>query len=207
MNKMKKGKVTIIASVLAIALVAVGIGMGTMAYFSDVETSDDNLFTAGTLNLEVSGDDPLVEAFAVTDTYGGASGFKDWALKNTGSIEGSLDITFSELVDLDNGGNEPERAAVGDSGESSGDLAEVLDLLIYIDVVEDDAYVALDDVLVYDGFASGIVGEKLSNYTMAAGYAKSIRIEWSIAEGVGNEIQSDSAGFDIAFELLQIEDV
>jgi len=206
MNKMKKGNVTILASALVIALVAGCIGAATLAYFSDVETSTGNVFTAGTLNLEVSDDDPLVEAFAVTDTYGGANGEKDWVLKNTGSIAGSLDITFSNLVDLDNGGNEPERLAAGDSGAGSGDLAEVLHLLIYIDVVDDDSYVALDDVLVYNGFASGIVGEQLSDHPMAAGYAKSIRIEWSIDAGVGNEIQSDSAGFDIEFELLQTAD-
>jgi len=39
MTMMKKGNVTILASILAIALVAAGVGAGTMAWFSDTETT------------------------------------------------------------------------------------------------------------------------------------------------------------------------
>lgn len=192
------------------SLMAIGLCIGLMgaafAEFSDAEDSTGNLFTAGTLNLVVSDADPLVDYFAVTDTVPGASGAKDWALQNTGSIAGSLDITFSNLVNDDNGINEPEGLVDTTDGVGNGELAGVLDLLIYIDINDNDAYDDGTDVLVYDGFASGIVGEQLSDYAMAALYDESIRIEWSIASSVGNEIQSDSAGFDIAFELLQTAD-
>jgi len=49
---MKKGNVTILASILAIALVAAGVGAGTMAYFSDTEKSIGNTFTSGILDME-----------------------------------------------------------------------------------------------------------------------------------------------------------
>lgn len=205
----------ILFSLMTMVLVIGMVGAGAFAQFFDTETSTGNTFTAGTLNLEVSGADPLVDKFTVTKTYGGDSGEKDWALKNTGDMAGSLDITFSNLVNDENGANEPEVAdaqedeasvcAVG-ACQTDGELAGVLDLLIYIDQVEDDTYVPADDQLVYDGFASGIIGQQLSDYVMAAGYAKSIRIEWSIAGGIDNEIQSDIAGFDIEFELLQFAD-
>jgi predicted ribosomally synthesized peptide with SipW-like signal peptide len=48
---MKKGNVTILASIFVMALVAAGVGAGTMAYFTDVETSKDNKFTVGTLDV------------------------------------------------------------------------------------------------------------------------------------------------------------
>jgi len=192
------------------------VGGGTWAYFSDVETSEGNVFTAGTLNLKVSGDDPLVAHFEETDTYGGDSGFDDWLLKNDGSIAGSLDITFSSIVDAENGVNEPEDADPGEDGTVSepgtnGELAEVLALVIYIDENNNDAYDDPGDTLIYDGFVKpGLEGEKLSNYAMAANYGsggdKAVRIEWSIASDIGNKIQSDSAGFDIEFELLQVAD-
>lgn len=51
---MKKGNLTILASVLAIALVATAIGMGTMAYFSDIATVTGNTFTAGYLDVKIS---------------------------------------------------------------------------------------------------------------------------------------------------------
>jgi spore coat-associated protein N len=183
----------------AIAAIAVG---GTMAYFSDTETSTGNTFTAGTLNLQVSDVDPLVDKFTVTDVKPGDSGNKDWVLKNTGSIAGSLDITFSALVDNENTVWESEGADNADSGE----LADNLDVLIYIDENDNNAYDAGTDKLVFNEKAVNIVGEKLSNYAMAAGYNKSIRLEWDVDTTVGNDIQSDIAGFDIEFQLLQVAD-
>ena len=41
----------ILISLMAIALVVGLVGAGTMAYFSDTETSTGNTFTAGTLNI------------------------------------------------------------------------------------------------------------------------------------------------------------
>jgi len=48
---MKKGKVTILASIIAIALVSVAIGAGTLAYFSDTALATGNTFTTGTADL------------------------------------------------------------------------------------------------------------------------------------------------------------
>ena len=208
----------ILVSLMTIAMVGALIGGGVYAYFSDTETSAGNVFTAGTLNLQVSGADPLTAHFAVTDTYGGGSGSDDWLLKNIGTIAGSLDITFSSIVDDENGVNEPEDADAGEDGTvavpgTDGELAEVLALVIYIDENDDNNYDDPGDTLIYSGFVKGVtnlVGEKLSNYAMAANYGstgnKAVRIEWSINSGVGNKIQSDSAGFDIVFELLQQAD-
>lgn len=92
-------------------------------------------------------------------------------------------------------------------GVGKGELAQNLSLLIYIDEDDDNAYTSGTDTLVFaTGGAESIIGEKLSNYAMAAGDNKSIRIEWSINSGVGNIIQSDIAGADIEFELLQVAD-
>lgn len=50
---MKKGNITILASIFAIALVAVGVGAGTMAYFYDIEYSNENAFEIGTLDFAI----------------------------------------------------------------------------------------------------------------------------------------------------------
>lgn len=52
---MRKGNMTILASILAIAFVAAGVGMGTMAYFSETEGAAIT-FTAGTVDLQLSKD-------------------------------------------------------------------------------------------------------------------------------------------------------
>ncbi len=51
MTMMKKGNVTILASILAIALVAAGVGAGTMAWFSTVPV------TAGLYTMNAADND------------------------------------------------------------------------------------------------------------------------------------------------------
>lgn len=194
------------------------VGGGTWAYFGDTETSTGNTFTAGTLNLTVSDADPLVDHFSLSNIVPGNSGSKDWLLKNVGSIDGSLDITFTNIIDAENGINVPEAADPGENGTvadpgTDGELAENLSLLIYIDENNNNVYDAGIDTLIYQGYVKGatnLAGEKLHNYSMPADYGsdghKAVRIEWSVDASVGNEIQSDSTGFDIEFELLQVAD-
>jgi len=56
-------------SVLCIALVAMLAGAGTLAYFSDTETSTGNTFADGTLDLKVQDWDELTWADGVTATW------------------------------------------------------------------------------------------------------------------------------------------
>jgi predicted ribosomally synthesized peptide with SipW-like signal peptide len=53
---MRKGNVTILASLFTMLLVAAGLGAGTFAYFSDTEKSSDNVIVAGTIDLSLTGD-------------------------------------------------------------------------------------------------------------------------------------------------------
>jgi len=68
---MKKGNVTILASIFIMALVAAGVGAGTMAYFSSTEKVGIT-FTAGTPDLVLSFD-------ASTWTNGLTKSFPVWA--------------------------------------------------------------------------------------------------------------------------------
>jgi len=52
---MRKGNMTILASILAISLVSVAFGASTLAWFSDTQsTTDTATFTAGELSIEVT---------------------------------------------------------------------------------------------------------------------------------------------------------
>jgi len=82
----------ILISLMAIALVIGLVGAGTMAYFSDTETSSANTFTSGTLVLKLANDN-ATWTDGVTGTWVSPAG---WApgqsftstlyLKNTGSV-------------------------------------------------------------------------------------------------------------------------
>lgn len=200
----------ILASLIGASTVAALAGGATVAYFSDTEKSTGNTFAAETLNLQVSDQDPLIDHFEVTDAQSGKSGVKVWALKNTGSVAGSLDVTFSNLVDDENTVWEPES---GDNA-TSGELADALTLNVYIDEDNSGGF-NTGDTLIYNDLATGLLtpdGDKLKNYAMPAGYGtdtlypKNIRLEWSVSTANDNLLQSDKAGFDVEFELLQNAD-
>jgi predicted ribosomally synthesized peptide with SipW-like signal peptide len=50
---MKKVNVTVIATIMLMLVVSMGVGAGTLAYFSDAEHSYDNVIGAGTLNIQI----------------------------------------------------------------------------------------------------------------------------------------------------------
>ena len=125
---MKKILGLTIAALLIIGLV----GGGTWAYFSDTETSTGNTFTAGTLNLELTdtvedGTDGETLTWVFTDLYPGDTDKATLTVKNTGSINGILDL--SGIIVSDDEGTNPE-------SETSGpyDLSDLLTVHLFWDV-------------------------------------------------------------------------
>ena len=93
-------KIIISLSVIAIvAVISIGI---TSAYFSDTETSTDNTMAAGTMDLDINGGDAAVTTMTLTDKAPGDSGSEpstgSLTLKNSGSLEGELDITMGKCI-------------------------------------------------------------------------------------------------------------
>jgi len=58
---------SILGSTVIIAIVASLMTVGTQSFFSDMETSTGNTFTAGTIDLTVNGENPLESAVVVLD--------------------------------------------------------------------------------------------------------------------------------------------
>jgi predicted ribosomally synthesized peptide with SipW-like signal peptide len=108
----------ILVSVMVIGLVAALAGAGLYALFNDTETSGENTFQAGTLDLEAGGPG-FSQPITVSDMKPGDSapstGYYKWVLKNAGSIPGKLSVTFNIISDDENGENEPEEAAEEES--------------------------------------------------------------------------------------------
>ena len=176
----------------------------TGAYFSDTEISTGNTFTAGTLDLNLEGDNIDVLMFNVSSLAPGSSGDEEVNLENVGNLDGFLDISFLNLVNDDVSCNDPESDVDETCGASEvGELADNLDVLAYLDENDNNVYNAGTDVLIYDNKAVDIVGEQLSDQALNSGSTKIFRLEWSVDSSVGNIIQSDNTGFDVEFELAQ----
>lgn len=195
----------IILSVSIIAAVAAIVFGITTAFFSDTEQSTGNTFTAGTLNLKIGSEDPTTWSYSAGDIKPGDEDIEFVSIQNTGSIDGYLQITFANLLDDDVSCNEPEGEAEGGDCGTDGELAENLDILIYIDENSDEDFDLGGDVLVYQGKAKGILQGDLFNYPLPAGTLKQDEfvLERKLDASVGNIVQTDSVQFDIVFELTQ----
>jgi len=119
----KKILIGLMTMVLAVGLV----GAGAFAVFSDTETSEDNTFTAGTLDLKVDGQDNPAASYSLGDMKPGDSVCYTWCLKNVGSIPGVPSVEFSAITNNENGTNDPEDDAEAQSYASAGgELGEYL---------------------------------------------------------------------------------
>jgi len=130
----------ILASVFVIGILALGIGWGTYSYFSDTETSSGNTFTAGTLDLKVDGKDgsDVVHITLSNMKPGDDTGYYKWVLKNVGTLPGRISVTFSVIINDDNGLTEPESACDTTGGEGEGELGQYLKPGIHPDDIPDD---------------------------------------------------------------------
>jgi len=83
----------ILISLMAIALVIGLVGAGTAAWFSDTETSGDNIFTAGTVEISLTGDAAVgvvIEDIAPGDTVSAYLRVEN---------DGSLPLWFAGYID------------------------------------------------------------------------------------------------------------
>lgn len=198
----------------AIGAVAAGV---TIAYFSDTETSQDNTFGAGTLDLTIDGnDDPNVFHFDFQNLAPGDDGNYTWVPKNyNGTLDGKISLEISAIVNDDNGCTEPEDNipdyTCGSVGGELGDNLEVRlirsDGTTDLNLIEKTGLGASCPGGVCSGgwvTLNNSTGTYPDLWTLPGGNGGStVKLEWRIPTTVGNIIQSDISIFDLIFSLEQ----
>lgn len=194
---------------VSVMMLALLIG-GLYGAFDDTETSIENTFSAGSLNLvtAINGANAVDNTTTViTDRGDGLNdnvtfgvvkpldtGYIIWTLSNTGTIDGTLSVTAANSAGHENGQNEPE-ATVDSTPADPGELVDALTCDVTI-----------------DGVASGpmafslVAGYLLANVdnTIGAGDSIVIRLDWSAAGGsFDNTVQTDTAQLDVTWFLTQ----
>jgi spore coat-associated protein N len=200
------------------ALMVMGlIGGGTWAFFSDTESSDNNIFAAGTLDLTINGGNDPVTLLTVSNLYPGQSGANHTTLVNAGSIGGTLGIAVDSITNTESASG---LEFTGDSiNGSSGELGAVVEMAIFIDVDQNGGYTTSIDIgLKADGttYSSLMDYQPINNYTganwtdvyagsMAAGTEDDIYIIYRLfpPETADNTYQGDSVSVDFTFDLKQ----
>lgn len=204
MNLMKKQWVSIALIALTIAG---GIG-GTLAFFTATRTTSENTFTAGTLDLSVTGDNNVAnEPFVIENigATGDISGSKTWTIENTGSLPGRLLVRIGNLVNAENGCNDQEKATEPTcDADTVGELGDVITLNVALNGTNVVSSTLADDQVLTIGDAWN---DTVTPVVLDAGETAEITMSWATDENAyGNEIQSDSLTFDSVFQLIQLID-
>ena len=83
---------TKIAKSLAMIAFVAAIGVyATSSFFSDTETSVDNTFTAGTIDIDIDGHNPFIDNFDIGDLKPGEVGYINFRINNVG--ENPVDVS------------------------------------------------------------------------------------------------------------------
>jgi len=216
---------------MTLVLVLGLVGAGAFAYFSDTETMEDNTFTAGTLNLQVGNNDPCTVHMTYSDIKPDWSDSPRWNIENTGTLDGYLWFEIKNVVNRENGRNEPEIAA-GDAyvTEPAGELGAHLTFNASEGVWVHPSGGVNAKYYIYDSSGRTFMGDNptLMSINDLEGvkfhkWAKSAdapgnKSDWKLKAGgefqefllriwlpgdTGNIVQSDSVEFDIIFHLDQ----
>lgn len=97
-----------VLSLLIIGTIVSIAGAGTWAYFSDTEQAAGNTFTAGTLDLQVNGQDGFIPYAAGNLKPGEYRGTPTYTIKNIGSLPGVLSYKVINVSTNENGVTDPE---------------------------------------------------------------------------------------------------
>ena|SRR3989344_821586 len=201
MNFLKKPWVSILLIVGAL----VGTAYGTFAFFTATRTAEDNVFTAGTLDLSVTGENSIAnEPFIIENLgeTGNLDGTTTWTIENTADLPGRLLVRIVDLENFENGCNDQEESVEPTCADNLlGEFGAVVNAVIALDGVDKvSSTLATSDLLVMGDDWNDLVTPVIMN----PGDTHDITFHWATDEDAyGNEIQSDSVRFDLVFQLIQ----
>lgn len=178
----------ILSSLFVLAVVAVAITGGTVSYFSDTETSLDNTFVAGTIDLKVantgyySNNEGLLNpdtTWTLTDltdeVFFNFDDVKpgDWGINTTALSFSSnpaylcANITLTESAENTYLEPESEDGDETEAGQWAGELDQELRFFAWLDNDGDNVY-ETDETIIFNGLVSDLPqGDVNAGYTFA----------------------------------------
>ena len=202
----------ILLPIVTIGLVAMlAAGAGTFAYFTDKETSEDNNFTAGTLDLTtcyntivIEGIQPSYTGHTGESLYNGMIGIETY--HNNGTCNGTAYVTITNINNTE--GINPESETDTDE---PGDLGDHLKVTKF--VWGETLCGSAGNAHVGDIIANISVNKTLNEIEdipyllgdLPAGKKYYAEFYWELPADTGNDCQGDVVMFDWKLDLDQIE--
>ncbi|MFC7137324.1 TasA family protein [Halobaculum litoreum] len=192
-------------------------GAGTVALFSDEETSANNTVQAGTLDLTVNGTGSNA-VIDVSNVVPEGEGSDSATLRNAGTLPGYLTFGITGFRTPENGVNDPEADASQETdpfgsnsgGSHTGELGQNLELRVKLVVDGTDEYlIGHEPVNGDDGYVLASDADlgpyDLGELRLSPGQSVDFVTDYRVYNA-GNEIQSDSVEIEAGFALTQEPD-
>lgn len=208
------------ATIAVVGAAAIG---GTVAYFSDVETSTGNTFTAGTIDISVDNQNPWSEQFVLGDMKPGYTDEIVFNVQNTGSdpnpvnVYKNLDVTgeatgaVSEPECTEEGGTWASGACTGNTEKNDLSSAIVYDLKVDVYDSADvkvwwqTIYVDGDNKTIDDVYKGTSAYDKRVYLGMIpSGGRMTVTQSYHLAEATTNWAQGDVMTFNINLTAEQL---
>lgn len=188
----------ILGLIIVLLLMAGMSGLSTWAFFTDAETSSNNVFAAGTLDLKTDDQDGVSQTLIATNMRrGDIVGPEIIILKNSGSLASStIDISFSYIE------NDSSPNPVDMSADDTASLITVTilkyaeaNILTYVDDNNSNGYIDVYDLAATSNLA-GLPG-------INSGTTKNFEIAVRLNENVTGQYQADGIDITMTFSLKQ----
>jgi predicted ribosomally synthesized peptide with SipW-like signal peptide len=200
----------IVFSLMVIAITASVLIGGTTAFFSDTETSTGNTFTAGTIDVEVDGENPWVNQFVWEDAKPGRCETMTMNIKNVGQNPLKLWKIVKCLSEDENGVVEPEQEWYDENGGPKNDIQSAITYEMLVDgnmVVNQEAGITMDQIAdSYVGLLKLDPGAQPEwNGILEVDETVMVEQTYCMKEETGNWAQSDQLTFVIEVEGRQVD--
>lgn len=199
MKKILTSALVLIATISAVAL-------GTSAYFSDTETSADNTFTTGTIDIAVDGENPWdnIGHFNIADMKPSTVFHREVTLSNVGN--NPVNIWKKVTVTDYSGGEHPESELAEDANDNINDIGSVIRYDMTIDGEETIA--ESDDFVMDDGSSQlastvAIDGKYIYLGRIESSEEMVVIQSYHMDASVTNWAQGDVMTFDVEFYAQQ----
>lgn len=202
-------KILVSLSIIGV-VAAIAIG-GTIAYFSDVETSTGNTITAGTIDLAVNSQNPFDSAVVAIYDVKPSEEITDVEvrLRNVGTNDGIADLHILLGESSENIDSEPECEAEGKTWNPIKERCEgdetlnenICEVMIY-----DYCYDENNNQVCDEGDPQGIIepSEDVDLGLLPVDMLRRLWLSFHLDKEADNEYQGDTCTFDIEFTLHQI---
>ncbi|HYF05825.1 MAG TPA: TasA family protein [Patescibacteria group bacterium] len=182
----------------------------TFASFVDQESTSDNTFTSGTLNLKLNGQDGILSPIMTVGNLkpGDTNSSSPFLLNltNAGTVDGSVLLTlFSTVQDFEGQIPESETDTVGTPGKRLSDK-----LLITIKDQSDVVVYGPQPIRCLNDNAGGAITCNMPGPTpfvnlgtLPAGQTKTFKLVYDLPVGTNNDVQGDITTFSISSTLQQ----